>query len=269
LLSDRHRVRRAADLGCMHSLAQGRLPRAWGLGRRLSGRRLRGFGSVDAYARDRQGPGLRPRHPHGAPGTDEFRARAGGRARAGDAAERGPLQPALGSRTRPNGGRDTMSGHRILTIAHGHPARIRGGGEIAAYNLHRAYGTRADVDAAWFLASAGSNETPSGRIHLLSPNEYIWDQSICDPFLMSSMNWAELGGHFSEALRVLRPTIVHVHHYFKLGLEILATIRRACPDATILMTLHDYMAICPNSGLIRGMDGSTCGDRYADHRACA
>ena len=57
----------------------------------------------------------------------------------------GALQPSAGA---------PQSPHRILVMSHRHPDFSLGGGEIAAYNLYKAYRDHVGVEDAWFLASA-------------------------------------------------------------------------------------------------------------------
>ena len=42
--------------------------------------------------------------------------------------------------------------------------------------------------------------------------------------------------------------MVHLHHYTNFGVEALLHIRRALPDARIVVTLHEYLAICNHFG---------------------
>ena len=46
----------------------------------------------------------------------------------------------------------------------------------------------------------------------------------------------------------LRPDIVHLHHYVNYGVEMLLNIRRTLPQARIVVTLHEYLAICNHFG---------------------
>ncbi len=141
-----------------------------------------------------------------------------------------------------------MSKHRILTLAHGHPDFHKGGGEIAAYGLHTAYAQNPNVEAAWFLARADRGRGPSGRIVRRRENEFLWEQNVRDTHAMRTTNQFELHGYFTELLQALRPTIVHLHHYLYFGLEVLAIIKRVDPSIRIVMTLHEFFAICMNEG---------------------
>jgi glycosyltransferase involved in cell wall biosynthesis len=46
----------------------------------------------------------------------------------------------------------------------------------------------------------------------------------------------------------IRPDIVHFHHYINLGVEAFALVKHVLPDAKIVVTLHEYLAICNHHG---------------------
>ena len=159
---------------------------------------------------------------------------------------------------------------RILSMAHGHPDLIKGGGELAAATLHHAYRDSDAVEAAWFLARGIRSGGASGRILTHRRGEHLWEQGLADLFTMTAMNRAEVAGRFPEYLRELRPTVVHTHHYFQFGLEYLRAIKRTDPSIRTVLTLHDYIAICPNHGLMKTLSGKLIpSGHYADHLGCA
>jgi glycosyltransferase involved in cell wall biosynthesis len=138
--------------------------------------------------------------------------------------------------------------HRILVIAHGHPDFSLGGGELAAYNLFKAYADHDDVEEAFFLARADRNRGPTGVITFRRDREYLWEQTVSDWFYMKVESQNALFDDFTDLIRRLRPTLVHVHHYAHMGLECLQVIKRIDPSIKIMMTLHEYMAICFHNG---------------------
>lgn len=164
-----------------------------------------------------------------------------------------------------------MRGERVLSVSHGHPDLIRGGGEIAAYNLHRTYTARDDVDAAWFLARADLGNGATGRMTRHRPDEYLWEQSLSRAFTMQAANLDEVTGYFADLVRALRPTVVHAHHFFNLGLEYLKAVKDVDPAIRLVLTLHEYIAICPNAGLMMKPETfELCrSGRYDDHLGCA
>ena len=164
-----------------------------------------------------------------------------------------------------------MAPERILSIAHGHPDLIRGGGEIAAHALHRTYRGHDGVEAAWFLARADLGRGATGRMVRHAPDEYLWEQGLARAHTMQAANLDEVTGYFADLLRKLRPTVVHAHHFFNLGLEFLKVVKDVDPAIRLVLTLHEYIAICPNAGLMMKPDtGQLCASgRYTDHLGCA
>lgn len=138
--------------------------------------------------------------------------------------------------------------HRILVMSHGHPDFSLGGGEIAAYNLFKAYRANEGVEDAWFLARVNRGRGPTGQISLRRPNEYLWEQGVHDWHMMKAAHQESVVTWFADLIRALRPTVVHTHHYAHLGLEYLRVIKQVDPGIRIMMTLHEYMAICRNNG---------------------
>lgn len=154
-------------------------------------------------------------------------------------------------------GSDVMDpAHRILVMSHGHPDFSLGGGEIAAYNLFQGYRDHPEVGEAWFLARADRGRGPTGAISLRRPNEYLWEQGVRDWQRWKAANQNSVTSWFADLVRGLNPTIVHTHHYAHLGLEYLRVIKQSVPNVRIYMTLHEYMAICRNSGQMVKVGGS-------------
>lgn len=141
-----------------------------------------------------------------------------------------------------------MSNERILVLAHGHPDFSKGGGEIAAYNIFKAYLDQPDVEDAWFLARADLNRGATGRLNKRRDREYLWEQATLDVYNLRAANRFETLGYFAELLRALRPTIIHAHHYLHLGLDFLRVVKQVDPTIRIVLTLHEYMAICMQNG---------------------
>jgi glycosyltransferase involved in cell wall biosynthesis len=163
-----------------------------------------------------------------------------------------------------------MSKHRILVISHAHPDFSLGGGEIAAYNLFKAYQKHNAVEDAWFLSRADLGRGATGAISLRRENEYLWEQSVHDWHMMKAAHQESLISWFSDLIRALKPTVVHTHHYANLGLEYLRIIKQIDPKIKIIMTLHEYMAICSNNGqMIKKGSFKLCSrESYEDCRQC-
>lgn len=163
-----------------------------------------------------------------------------------------------------------MSSHRILVMSHRHPDFSLGGGEIAAYNLFKAYRQQPDVEATWFLASADRGRGTTGAISLRRENEYLWEQGIGDSLMMKAANRSAITGGFTDLVRALKPTVVHAHHYMHLGVECFRIIKEIDPSIRLVVTLHEYMAICLHNGqMVKTGNFRLCSrESLDDCRAC-
>lgn len=148
-------------------------------------------------------------------------------------------------------------GKRILVIAHGHPDFSRGGAEIAAHSIFIGYKRHPGVDAAWFLARGESDGTTCG-ISRHKANEYLWRQGLADDFYMKGRDIHSTLTMFRDFLKSLNPDVVHLHHAVHMGYEVLEVIRRVLPHAKIIFTLHEYIPICHNAGLMVKSNGKLC-----------
>lgn len=161
------------------------------------------------------------------------------------------------------------AGERILVMSHRHPDFSLGGGEIAAYNLYKAYSAHPQVDEAWFLASADRGRGASGAIVPRRENEYLWEQAIGDWAMLTAAHRRSVTEGFADLLRALRPTVVHAHHYAHLGVEFLRVIKQVDPGIKVYLTLHEYMAICNNQGQMIKTNGRLCSrESLDDCRGC-
>ena len=137
---------------------------------------------------------------------------------------------------------------KAMVIAHAHPDFSVGGGEIAAYNLFLTLRARSGHDNAIFLARSDSPSQPHGSIMLRRPGEYLWRQDISDWFRLRTQNLNSLMGAFREFLKTERPNVVLLHHYVHIGVDVLREIKLTLPDCILIVTLHEYAAICHRNG---------------------
>lgn len=73
-------------------------------------------------------------------------------------------------------------------------------------------------------------------------------KSHTDFFLFSQTNMRYVHEDFRGLLERFKPTAVHFHHYIGVGLELIREVRNYSPDIPIVLTLHEYLAICNNLG---------------------
>jgi len=74
-------------------------------------------------------------------------------------------------------------------------------------------------------------------------------------------------------LRETAPDVVHFHHYANFGVEAFALVRRVLPEARIVLTMHEFLAICNHFGqmvtrgdlhLCRRASDARCGACFPD-----
>lgn len=146
---------------------------------------------------------------------------------------------------------------RVVVFSHAHPVFSKGGGELAAYYLYQGI-NRLPGHQAWFIGR-GQPELMhkfttlaaiGERDYLLAGNAGIPDLTATTP-LGDDCDLARL-------LRDIQPDVVHFHHYVHLGIETIRLVRKTCPNARILLTLHEFIAICLHNGQMIKTDGRLC-----------
>ena len=137
---------------------------------------------------------------------------------------------------------------KAMVIAHAHPDFSVGGAEIAAYNLFRTLKARSGFGESIFLARSDLASQAHGSIMLRRPGEYLWRQDVGDWFRLRAQNPTAVMGAFREFLRTERPEVVFLHHYVHIGVEVLREIKLTLPDCVLIVTLHEYFAICNRQG---------------------
>ncbi len=136
---------------------------------------------------------------------------------------------------------------KILIVSHGHPDHSKGGAEVAAYNLFKQY-ENIGIDTM-FLARTG--EPSHGGSVFSTRNggrEIMFHTSMGDWFNLACADSRHMAEQFADLLKRYEPTVVHFHHYAHMGIEMLKVVKDVLPQAKILFTLHEYMAICFNNG---------------------
>ncbi len=148
---------------------------------------------------------------------------------------------------------------RVLVMSHAHPKLSRGGAEISAGALFRGLAAQPGT-RAWFLgcgAQAGSARLGVNLSQPFGAADFVYAPSTAfDHFKFASRD-AQFPRMLEELVAELQPNIVHAHHYTVFGVEAFSIIKRAAPSCHIVLTLHEYLAICHNHGQMV----KTSGDR--------
>jgi glycosyltransferase involved in cell wall biosynthesis len=159
---------------------------------------------------------------------------------------------------------------KVLLIGLHHPELVPGGAQQVCYELFQELRSRPDT-TCWLLASADSTwpalfksgaritgfDGRDGEYLFLSRDFDHWWQKTNDPLLVAA---------FIEFLEILRPDVVHFHHFMAFGIDFITIVRRVLPRCRIIFTLHEFMAICAADGqMVRRTDKSLC-DRASQLR---
>ena len=152
---------------------------------------------------------------------------------------------------------------KVLLLSLHHPELIRGGAQQVAYELFQGLQAHDDIEPT--LLCAVDQNFPSlyksgarivgfdGRegefLFLTRGYDYQWHR-LGDRHLVQA---------YAEFIALLRPDVVHFHHFLLFGFELLAVTRRVLPKARIVFTLHEFLTICDANGhMVRRSDGSLC-----------
>lgn len=153
-----------------------------------------------------------------------------------------------------------MNAARVLIVSHGHPQQSKGGGEMAAHQLHDEF-TRQGHSSLLLAAS-----TPTARLHpgaLAAPDRARADGSelllaaASDDFHLGSVDPPSLR-MFRRVLDRFRPAVVNFHHYFRIGVEAIREVKRFDRNVPVVLTLHEYLAICHRHGQMLKTNGQLC-----------
>jgi glycosyltransferase involved in cell wall biosynthesis len=136
--------------------------------------------------------------------------------------------------------------HRILFLSHGHPELNKGGAEVASWNLFEAF--KAEGHECLYVARNDAAPHGGSTFSIRSEEEVLFHTGMTDWFCLSSSNTKHLFDDFGALIQSFKPTVIHIHHYAHIGIEVIASARQAAPDAKIIFTLHEFMAMCLHNG---------------------
>ncbi|MGG5811735.1 glycosyltransferase [Falsiroseomonas sp. CW058] len=153
---------------------------------------------------------------------------------------------------------------RALFLLPGHPALQAGGTEMLGRGLFRALRDRHGVDGL-LLAAAEPGARPPLPGVLLQPvggaapdDEMLVTLGGGDRFHLAQPDAVGLVATLGPVMARLRPEVIHLHHMLHWGVETIDLLRRLAPRAALVVTLHDYFAICPAEGRLLDAEGRPC-----------
>ena len=125
-----------------------------------------------------------------------------------------------------------------------------------------------------YLARAGHPARRHGATALMSlrqgEREFIYHSDDYDHFLLSNRNTEDIERDLVRLCTICSPTWFTSTTFIGLGLEMLYAVKRTLPDAVLVVTFHEYLAICNNHGQMVKTGGTRLCDRAtpADCNAC-
>lgn len=140
----------------------------------------------------------------------------------------------------------------VLIVAHGHPHLAPGGGEIVAHELFLELQRQPWVEAHYLGAMIPQFGLPHHGSALMpandDPRQTLYWSDRYNFFLVAQDNLSLMLEEFGRYLNHVRPDVVHFHHVYNLGVDAIRIVKNVCPEAKILVTLHEFLAICHHDG---------------------
>ena len=152
-----------------------------------------------------------------------------------------------------------MTRRRVIVVAHGHPDFSKGGAEIAAYTLFKAL--KADGRFECLFVAADARPMHLGTVFSQHRPDEILLHHATVAFTCGSQDLLGIGNEWREFITAWNPDVVHFHHYVNIGVELPRITKLAKPDCRVLMTLHEYIAICRHNGQMVKTQGMVLCDR--------
>lgn len=164
---------------------------------------------------------------------------------------------------------DTASGAhapprlKVLLLSLFHPELVRGGAQQVCYELFEGLQQIEGVEPSLLAAVdptfpslyksgariTGFDGRPGEFLYLAREYDYLWHKTSSAILIES----------FAEFLQLVRPDVVHFHHFLLFGVDLLTLTRKTLPHAKIVFTFHEFISICSADGqFVRRTDDSLC-----------
>ena len=152
---------------------------------------------------------------------------------------------------------------KVLLLSLYHPELVRGGAQQICHDLFEGLSEIPGIEPTLLAAvdptmpqlyKSGARITGfDGR-----PNQFVFLSRGYDYF-WNRLDGDDLAEAFASFLTQVNPDVVHFHHFLLFGLDFLTLTRRVLPNARIVFTFHEFLAICMANGqMVRATDGSIC-----------
>lgn len=141
---------------------------------------------------------------------------------------------------------------KVLIVSQASVQHNPGGAEVAAENLSRGL---SEFGLDVHLAFAVPHQLAMGTVRLRDGaiTKYAVPSVAQHPDFWNRDSKSV--GQWRTLVEDLNPDIVHAHHFFGVGTNVLANMCRSKPT---ILTLHEYLAICHRDGQLVRRSGSLC-----------
>ena len=129
-----------------------------------------------------------------------------------------------------------------MIVVHAHISESFGGTEHAAFALHNWFYQQTDQTIESWIISPGDPGLSQNDRHDLRI------RSASQPLNLRCSNPEQRDAQLKPLLERIQPHIIHLHHYIHFGIDLFEALGRLCPAARIILTMHEYLLLCPNDG---------------------
>ncbi|MGE0725668.1 MAG: glycosyltransferase family 4 protein [Alphaproteobacteria bacterium] len=159
---------------------------------------------------------------------------------------------------------------RVLHLVHNHPDLHAGGTEIFARELFQALREMHDTEGRLVAAVDSIHRRPHPGTNLLAAGAdaeelLLWSGHF-DRFHLNQPDTEGALFELAELVESFAPDVVHFHHLLMVGANAIPLIRRVRPDVRIVLSLHDYHAICHRDGVMLQHPGNERCDSATPNR---
>jgi len=123
---------------------------------------------------------------------------------------------------------------------------------MASYSLYRALAAD-DPDnvhlVAWISSQRAQLHGPGAITRLrATSNEWLYHAEPASWLYQASASRGSVYHELVAFLVSLDPDVIHFHHFMGFGIDAIRLVRLALPRARIVLTIHEFLAICANDG---------------------
>lgn len=150
---------------------------------------------------------------------------------------------------------------RVCILSHSHPDFSKGGGEMAAYRQFiamRNAGREVVFVGASDVGTRYAANRPIEPVLPHGPGEYVYTFA---GMAEDRLAWDDPHQRqvLVEFLARLPVDVYHLHHYWRVGTDLIMDLMAARPDARFAITMHEMLAICLHHGqMVRTQSRELC-----------